>query len=171
MNFCIAGYLRVKSSKINAIWFIKTNFLEGINYFRLSIGAIVLFEIFTLVGSQNWKKSYVDAKEEPIYLYDTDVYEPWSYRMTLYTYDPLKQTKRTLWCLARLTINLVSGCFRRFSGKFLKQTEPLKKHSAISLVGNFQAEIRISCLQSFFLILVSGFRGRFSLNETDLGKW
>ena len=42
-------------------------------------------------------------------------------------YDPLKQTKRTLWCFTRLTINSVSGCFRRFSGKFLKQTERLKR--------------------------------------------
>ena len=31
-------------------------------------------------------------------------------------FDPFKQTKRTLWCFARLTINSVSGCFRRFSG-------------------------------------------------------
>ena len=53
MNFCIARYLRIKSSLINAIWFIKTNFLKGIQYFRLSIGAIVLFEVFTLAGSQN----------------------------------------------------------------------------------------------------------------------
>ena len=29
------------------------------------------------------KKSYVDAKEEPIYLYE-NVYESWSYCMTLY---------------------------------------------------------------------------------------
>ena len=42
-------------------------------------------------------------------------------------YDPLKQTKRTLWCFDRLIINSVSGCFRRFSGKFLKQTEHLKR--------------------------------------------
>ena len=42
-------------------------------------------------------------------------------------FDPLKQTKRTLWCFTRLTINSVSGCFRRFSGKFLKQTESLKR--------------------------------------------
>ena len=70
-----------------------------------------------------------------------------------YIHDPLKQTKRTLWCFARLTINSVSGCFRRFSGKFLKQTERLKRHSPIFLVflvGNFQAEVRISCLQTFF---------------------
>ena len=53
MNFCIAGYLRIKSSPNNAIWFIKTNCLEAIKYFRLSIGAIVLFEVFTLAGSQN----------------------------------------------------------------------------------------------------------------------
>ena len=53
MNFCIAGYLRMKSSPNNAIWFLKTNFLEAIKYFRLSIGAIVLFEVFTLAGSQN----------------------------------------------------------------------------------------------------------------------
>ena len=78
MNFCIERYLRIKSSPINAIWFIKTNFLEAIlknkNIFRLSIGSIVLFEVFTLAGSPNWKKSQVDAKEEPIYLYD-NVYE------------------------------------------------------------------------------------------------
>ena len=66
------------------------------------------------------------------------------------TFDPFKQTKRTLWCFARLTNNSVSGCFRRFSGKFLKQTERLKKHWANFLVGKFQAEIRISCLQTFF---------------------
>ena len=42
-------------------------------------------------------------------------------------FDPLKQTKRTLWCFTRLTINSVSGCFRRFSGKFLKKTERLKR--------------------------------------------
>ena len=53
MNFCIAGCLRIKSLPTNAIWFIKTNFLGAIKYFRLSIGAIVLFEIFTLAGSQN----------------------------------------------------------------------------------------------------------------------
>ena len=41
----------------------------------------------------------------------------------------------------------------------------------IFLVEKFQAEIGISCLQTFFWILVSGFRRRFSLNETDLGKW
>ena len=52
MNFCIAG-LGIKSSPNNAIWFIETSFLEAINYFRLSIGAIVLFEVFALVGSQN----------------------------------------------------------------------------------------------------------------------
>ena len=46
----------------------------------------------------------------------------------------------------------------------------MKRHSAIFLVRNFQAEIRISCLQTFFGILVSGFRGRFSLNKTDLGN-
>ena len=42
-------------------------------------------------------------------------------------FDPLKQTKRTPWCFTRLTINSVSGCFRRFSGKFLKKTERLKR--------------------------------------------
>ena len=30
MNFCIERYLRIKSSPVNAIWFIKTNFLEAI---------------------------------------------------------------------------------------------------------------------------------------------
>ena len=59
----------------NTIWFIKTNFLEAIKYFRLSIGAKVLFEVFRpLRVLKTEKKSYMDAKEEPIYLYD-DVYE------------------------------------------------------------------------------------------------
>ena len=53
MNFCIAEYLRIKSSLNNAICFIKTNFLEAIKYFQLSLGAIVLFEVFILAGSQN----------------------------------------------------------------------------------------------------------------------
>ena len=50
----------------------------------------------------------------------------------LHDYDPLKQTKRTLWCFARLTINSVSGCFRRFSGKFLKQTNVWKGNRLFS---------------------------------------
>ena len=59
----------------NTIWFIKTNFLEAIKYSRLSIGAIVLFEVFRPVRAlKTEKKSYLDAKEEPIYLYD-NVYE------------------------------------------------------------------------------------------------
>ena len=85
-------------------------------------------------------------------------------------YDPSKQTKKTLWCFARLTINSDSGCFRRFSGKFLKQTERLKRHSYFNgwkLPGG-NSDFMSSNL---FWILVSGFRGRFSLNETDLGKW
>ena len=72
-----------------------------------------------------------------------------------YIHDPLKQTKRTLWCFARLTINSVSGCFRRFSGKFLKQTERLKRHSAIFLVGKFQAEFGFHVFKAF---LNSSFR-------------
>ena len=64
MNFCIAGYLRIKSWQNNAIWFIKLISLKK-SYFQLSIGkrenrsfslgigAIVLFEVFTLADSQN----------------------------------------------------------------------------------------------------------------------
>ena len=151
MNFCIAG-LGIKSSPNNAIWFIETNFLEAINYFRLSIGAIVLFEVFALVGSQNWKRAKWMSKRSLLYFLVWQ--RVWIMKLLHDSiYDPLKQTKRTLWCFARLTINSVSGCFRRFSGKFLKQTERLKRHSPIFLVflvGNFQAEVRISCLQTFF---------------------
>ena len=78
-----------------------------------------------------------------------------------FIYDPLTQTKRTLRWFARLTINSVSGCFRRFSGKFLKQTERLKRHSVIFLVGKFQAEIRISCLQTFFEYYFQAFEAVF----------
>ena len=55
MNVCIAGYLRVKSSPSNAIWFIKTNFLKAIEYFRLSIVTIVL-RSFHLCGLSKLKK-------------------------------------------------------------------------------------------------------------------
>ena len=151
MNFCIAG-LGIKSSPNNAIWFIETNFLEAINYFRLSIGAIVLFEVFALVGSQNWKRAKWMSKRSLLYFLVW--LRVWIMKLLHDSiYDPLKQTKKTLWCFARLTINSISGCFRRFSGKFLKQTERLKRHSPIFLVflvGNFQAEVRISCLQTFF---------------------
>ena len=64
MNFCIAGYLRIKSSPNNAIWFINTNFLAAIKYFRLSIGAIVLRSSYPCGLSKLSEKSYVDAKEE-----------------------------------------------------------------------------------------------------------
>ena len=53
MNFLHCGIFTNKTILNNAIWFIKTNFLEAIKYFRLSIGAIVLFEVFTLAGFQN----------------------------------------------------------------------------------------------------------------------
>ena len=69
-----------------------------------------------------------------------------------------------------LTFHSVSGAFDVSLENSCKKTERLKRHSAIFLVGNFQAEIRISCLQNFFGILVSGFRSRFSLNKTDLGN-
>ena len=153
MNFCIAGYLRIKSSPNNAIWFIHTNFLDAIKYFRLSIGAIVLFEVFTL-RALKLKKGYSLVRRCQRGAYILVWQRVWIMKLLHdYIHDPLKQTKRTLWCFARLTINSVSGCFRRFSGKFLKQTERLKRHSPIFLVflvGNFQAEVRISCLQTFF---------------------
>ena len=129
MNFCIAGYLRIKSSPNNAIWFINTNFLEAIKYFRLSIGAIVLFEVFTL-RALKLKKSYSLVRGCQRGAYILVWQRVWIMKLLHdYIHDPLKQTKRTLWCFARLTINSVSGCFRRFSGKFLKQMERLKRHS------------------------------------------
>ena len=127
MNFCIAGYLRIKSSPNNAIWFIQTNFLDAIKYFRLSIGAIVLFEVFTL-RALKLKKSYSLVRGCQRGAYILVWQRVWIMKLLHdYIHDPLKQTKRTLWCFARLTINSVSGCFRRFSGKFLKQTERLKR--------------------------------------------
>ena len=124
MNFCIAGYLRIKSSPSNAIWFIKTNFLEAIKYFRLSIGAIVLRSFYACGLSKLKKASWMPKRS----LY-TCMTTCTNHEATDSIYDPLKQTKKALWCFARLTINSVSGCFRRFSGKFLKQMERLKRHS------------------------------------------
>ena len=82
-----------------------------------------------------------------------------------------KNHEATGWCFARLTINSVSGCFRRLSGKILEINGTSEKAFGYFPVAKFQAEIWISCLQTHFRILVSGFRGFFSLNETDLGKW
>ena len=113
------------------------------------------------------KKSYVDAKEEPIYSYD-NVYESWSYCMTLYM-THWNKLRGHFGALPDLPLsNSVSGCFRRFRGKSLKQRERLKRHSHIFLVGKFQAEIRISCLQTYSWILFSGFRSRFSLKRNWL---
>ena len=42
MNFALRDIYELN----NIIWFIKSNFLEAIKYFRLSIGVIVLFEVF-----------------------------------------------------------------------------------------------------------------------------
>ena len=67
----------------------------------------------------------------------------------------------TGWCFARLTINSVSGCFRRLS-EILETNGTSEKAFRYFPVGKFQAEIWISCLQTHFGILVSGFRGRFS---------
>ena len=119
MNFCIAGYLRIKSSPNNAIWFIKTNFLEAIKYFRLSIGAIVLRSFYPC-GLSKLKKLRGCQRGAYILM---------NHEATGYIYFPLKQTKKALWCFSRLTINSVSCCFRRFRGKFLKQMERLKRHS------------------------------------------
>ena len=129
MNFCTVGYLRIKSSPNNASRFIKTSFLQAIKYFLLSIGAIVLFEVFTLAGSQNWKKLGGCQRGAYILVWK----RVWIMKLLYDSIDdPLKQTKKKLWCFAWLTINLDSGCFRRFSGKCLKQTERLKRHSSFS---------------------------------------
>ena len=158
MNFCIAGYLRIKSSPNNAIWFIKTNFLEAIKYFRLSIGAIVLRSFYPC-GLSKLKKLRGCQRGAYILVWQ----RVWIMKLLHdYIHDPLKQTKRTLWCFARLTINSVSGCFRRFSGKFLKQMERLKRHSYFPgwKIPDGNSDFMSSNL---FWILVSGFRGRFSL--------
>ena len=63
MNFCIVGYLRIKSSPNSAIWAIKTNFYEAIKYFQLTIAEIVLFKIFYPCGLSKLEKCYLDAKE------------------------------------------------------------------------------------------------------------
>ena len=158
MNFCIAGYLRIKSSPNNAIWFIKTNFLEAIKYFRLSIGAIVLRSFYPC-GLSKLKKLRGCQRGAYILVWQ----RVWIMKLLHDSiYDPLKQTKKTLWCFARLTINSVSGCFRRFSGKFLKQMERLKRHSYFPgwKIPDGNSDFMSSNL---FWILVSGFRGRFSL--------
>ena len=166
MNFCFAEYLRTKSSPNNAVWFIKTNFLEAIKYFWLSIGAIVLFEVLTLAGFQNWKK--LRGCQRGAYLLVWQ--RVWIMKLLNDSiYDPLKQTKRTLWCFARLTINSFSACFRRFSGKFLKQTGRLKRHSYFPRWKISRRKFRFHVFNLYW-ILVSGFRGLFSLKETDLGK-
>ena len=122
-------YLRIESSPINAIWFIKTNFLEGVlKYFRLSIGAIVLFEDFTLAGSQYWKKATWGLPLTQFRVaFDVSVENSWN--------------KRNVWKGIRL-FSWLETSRRKFGFHVFK----------------------------LFLILVSGFRGRFSLHEIDLGN-
>ena len=78
MNFCIARYLLIESSPINAIWFIKTNFLEGVLKYCRKYWCNRVFSKILPLRAIKTEKSYVG-----------------------------------------LTINPVSGCFRRLSGKFL----------------------------------------------------
>ena len=153
MNFCTAGYLRIKWSPNNAIRFIKTNFLEAIKYFRLSISAIVLLEVFTLAGSQLKKKKKKKVRGCQRGAYILVWQRVWIMKLLHdYINDPLKQTERTLWCFARLTINSVSGCFRRFSGKFLKQTERLKTHSLFSRLENSRRKFGFHVFKPFLNI-------------------
>ena len=141
MNFCIAGYLLIKSSPNNAIWFLKTSFLEAIKYFRLSIGAIVQRSFYPkFAGSQNWK-SYVDAKEEPTYLYD-NVYESSSY--WLYIWPIKTKPRRHFGALPGLPLTQFRVAFDVWNKWNVWKGIP------IFLVGKFQTEIRISCLQTFF---------------------
>ena len=44
MNFCIVGYLRILNHPKQCHLAYKNYFLEAINFSRLSIGAIVLFD-------------------------------------------------------------------------------------------------------------------------------
>ena len=73
MNFCIAGYLRIIQYHLV---YKKTNFLEAIKYLRLSIGVIVLFEVFRPLRALKTEKKNLRGcrREEPIYLND-NVYE------------------------------------------------------------------------------------------------
>ena len=170
MNFCIAGYLRIKSSPNNAIWFLKTNFLEVIKYFRPSIGATVQRSFYPC-GLSKLKKLRGCQRGAYILVWQ----RVWIMKLLNDSIrDPLKQTKRsTLWCFAVLTIiNWVSGnCFLRFSGKSLKQTERLKiKGIPVFLVGNTRPKFGYHVFKPFLNISFT-LCGRFSLNETDLGKW
>ena len=145
MNFCIERYLRIKSSPI------KTNFLEAVlkmKIFQTEYLCNSSFRSFYPCGLSKLNKKLRGCQRGAHILLWQRV---WIMKLLHdYVHDPLKQTKRTLWCFARLTVHSVSGCFRRFSGKFLKQTERLKRHSPTFLFGNFQAEVRSSCLQTFF---------------------
>ena len=158
MNFCIAGYLRIKSSPNNAIWFIKTNFLEAIKYFRLSIGAIVLRSFYPC-GLSKLKKKGTWMPKRSLYTCMTTCM---NHEATDSIYDPLKQTKKALWCFARLTINSVLGCFRRYvSVEDSWNKWNVWKGIPVFLVGKFQAEIQISCLQTFFEYYFQAFEAVF----------
>ena len=158
MNFCIAGYLRIKSSPNNAIWFIKTNFLEAIKYFRLSIGAIVLRSFYPC-GLSKLKKKGTWMPKRSLYTCMTTCM---NHEATDSIYDPLKQTKKALWCFTRLTINSVSGCFRCYVSVEVSCNKwNVWKGIPVFLVGKFQAEIRISCLQTVFKYYFQAFEAVF----------
>ena len=152
MNFSTAGYLRIKSSPNNAIRFIKTSFLQAIKYFRPSIGAIVLFEVFTLAGSQNWKKARWMLKRTAYIL----VWQRLWIMKLLHDsiYDPLKQTKKN-----RVVFDVSVN--KRNVWKDIPCFPGWKLPGGNS---DFMSS-------NLFCMLVSGFRDRFALNETDLDKW
>ena len=166
MNFCTAGNLRIKSSPNNASWFIQTNFLEAIlKIFSTKHWCNGSFQSFYPCRLSTEKKATWMPRGAYLLVWQ----RVWIIKLLHdSTYDPLKQAKRTFWCFARLTINSVSGCFRRFSGKFLKQTECLERHSYFPgwKIPGGNSDFMSSNL---FWILFSC--GHFSLKEADLGKW
>ena len=132
-----ASQAAVKSSQSNAIWFIKTNFLKAITCFRLSIGAIILFEVFTLAGSQTEKR--LRGCQRGAYIL----------------------VRQCIWIMKLLhDYNKLRGHFCALPGLPLTQCRVvfdvsvenswIKGNVRKGMVEKFQAEIRIWCLQTFF---------------------
>ena len=115
---------------------IKTNCIEAIIYFRLSIAAIVLFDVFTFAGSQTEKE--LRWCQRAAYIL---VWQPVWIMKLLHdsVYNPLKQTKRTpalVLCQAYNSSN----------------KRNIWKGIPIFLVGKFQAEFGFHVFKPFLNI-------------------
>ena len=94
----------------------------------------------------------------------------WMNREATAWHEPLKQTKRTLWCFAGWPLTQSRVVFDVSVENSWNKPNVWKGIRLFSLLENPGGNSDFMS-SNLFWILVSGFRSRFSLNETGLGKY